>query len=291
MALAISPNPFSISSELGATQDITVSGLPYYNDPDNCMLVLDIKVNGTTVKTLSVEPTASSYTFSNIDFNAVKAAIYAAAVGQSLVGCVQVQAVNSRIIPSATTSLYTTVGNLTIAGRNSNWAQTLPTTLNPIDLDVADPTNLAATWTRPHTAFYARLKFYVGDKGDGTSTVWTLIFSRWGFTTSVNSDIKNFGGTDYSTAMANAMNGVSPKDLKLEMTTQFDDGSSTFKDLAVNGTTVIPGGVKKLYYDGSRVYIKTAGVWVGNRVYQKVAGVWQEVPAYVKVAGVWKESL
>lgn len=276
MALSFGTNPFHITSELGATQDLTVNGLSYYNDGENCILILEVNVNGVTVKTLSVEPTASSYTFYNIDFNAVKAAIYAAATGKSLSGCVTVKAINSRIVPSANVNATTNVGNLTIAGRNS----ALVTTANTIDMSLEDPANLTFSWTRPHTAFRARIKFYVND---------VLIFNRTGFGSSnptSSADLKDYGGDDYTAAIVAAMNSVSPRNYKVELYTQFvanstvDLGSLNDSDTITNGMVYPFGGKIKAF--GTAFAAKPIKWFNGTS--------WLEKPLKHWTGSVWKKS-
>lgn len=293
MALSISPNPFSITSELGTTQDITVSGLSYYNDGTNSYTRLYVKVRGVTVKTITAYPTVDSYTFLNIDFNVVRDAIYSAAQGNSLTGAVTVEVVNVRISPAAQVSATTSAGNLTIAGRLSAFNITKPTTAAPINLDAATLVKLEASWTRPHSAFYGRLRLYVGDKGDGSSVIAnsTLIFNRYGFGTSTSIDLRNVAGNDYTAAIIAAMNSASPKDILMTITTQFDDGTADLIDLGSAIEDKVAGGFSKSFYDGSRVYLNQGGSYIAHRSYVKTAGVWVETPVYVRVAGVWEESL
>jgi hypothetical protein len=278
MALSFGTNPFHITSELGATQDLTVNGLSYYDDPDNCALILYVKINGVTVKTLSVEPTAASYTFYNIDFSSVKSAIYSEAEGSNLSGCVTVQAVNTRFVLSASINATTSAGNLTIAARNS----ALVTTANIIDMALADPANLAFSWTRPHTAFRARIKFYVYN---GSS--YDLIFSRYGFDgTSSSGDLKNYGGTDYTSAIVAAMNGSSPRNYKVELYTQFvassivDIGSLNDSDIITNGMEYPFGGKIKAF--ATAFSAKPLKWWNGTS--------WLEKPLKHWTGSEWKKS-
>lgn len=289
MAITISPNPFSISSELGATQDITVSGLSYYNLPDNCSVRLLIKVNGVTVKTLTAEPTTTSYAFNNIDFNSVKTAIYDNAEGAVYSTCVTVTAENSRISPPATISATTTAGSLTIAARNS----ALVTTANVIDMSLANPANLTFSWTRPHAAFRARIKFYVWN-----GTTYEEIFNRYGFgatNPSSSADLKDYGGTDYTPAIVGteanqfldgAMQGVSPRNYKVELYTQFnfstlrDLGTLNDSDIITNGIIYPFGGKIKVY--GSSFAAKPVKVWNGTS--------WVEKPVKHWTGTEWKKS-
>lgn len=175
-----------------------------------------------------------SYTASNV---------YTYAEGQSLTGAVTIEVTNYQNVPDGQEYVRSVVGNITINARLSSFSLTSPTTASPINMDSADPVNVIGSWTRPHTAFRGRIRLYVGNSSAGASTSWTLVSNRYGFTTSVNSDVVSLGLTS---AIVNAMNSSSPKDFKVELQTQFRDGSGTNLDLSgTSGTRTANSGVIK----------------------------------------------
>jgi hypothetical protein len=288
MALTFSSNPFNITSELIATQDITISGIQYYNLVDNCDLMLQVKIGSTVILTLSVEPTATTHTFSNLNINSVKAALYAAAEGKALSTCVTLRAVNSRFVSPASIETTTNAGSLTIAARNS----ALVTTANVIDMFLADPANLAFSWTRPHTAFRARIKFYVHN---GTSYI--EIFNRSGFGSSgasSSSDLKDYGGTDYTDAIVGsppgsggAMLGVSPRNYKVEIYTQFN--ASSIVDLGtLNDSDIITNGMVYSGFGGKVKAFSTS--FLAKPIKYWTGTVWSEKPLKHWNGTTWAKS-
>ncbi|MGB7595252.1 MAG: hypothetical protein WBL80_06780, partial [Erysipelotrichaceae bacterium] len=99
-----------------------------------------------------------------------------------------------------------------------------------------------------HAAFKARLKGYVYN---GSSYV--QVFNRYGYDTSANFDVVSLG---YAAAMIAAMNSVSPRAFKLELYTQFNDGTGDYIDIGgLNDSDIITGGTTKTFVTLSTVAI------------------------------------
>jgi hypothetical protein len=276
---------FNITSELAATQDLTVTGLSIYADPGNAYVSAYVKVWGTTVLSLTVEPTTSTHTFYNLDFNSVKTAIYNAASGHSLTGGITVEVVNRSLIPVVSdTGLTASAGSLTLKGRLTtvtNWV-TSPTTAAPWNLAV-NTFKLVTAWTRPHIAFYARVRVSVWN---GSSYV--IVYNHTGWPTNTNT---SFSTAEFNAAVA-AMGGVSPRKVKVELVHQFLT-STIATD--ISGATaivkeVIDGAVKS-FYAGSRVGIYDGADWVDHEAYIYDGSSWILQQIYAYNGSAWVESL
>jgi hypothetical protein len=185
-----------------------------------------ILINGTQIASRDIAAIANSSTTVTYDANSV----YTAAEGSSLSGAVVVQVVNyENIVGGLSYTRNSSAGNITINARLTSFSLTSPTTASPIDMDLADPVNVIGSWTRPHTAFRGRVRLYVGNSSGGASTTWNLVSNRFGFTTGVNYDVVALGLTE---AIVSAMNNASPKDIKVEVQSQFRDGSASNFDLS-----------------------------------------------------------
>lgn len=200
-----------------------------------------LKINGVTVASASTTGTSATLT------NVLPSEIYTNAEGHTLTGAVVLEALEDNglggVAQSATKS-----GNITINARNSALVLTSPTTGAPINLDSGDPANVIASWTRPHTAFRARIKGYVYN-----GSTYVLVFNRYDYTTSANFDIVALG---YDDEMIAAMTGVSPRNFKLELYTQFDDGTADNIDIGgLNDTKTATSGVTKTFVTLSRIAI------------------------------------
>jgi len=206
------------------------------------ILVRGVQVASRDITAIGSGSTTVTYTASSV---------YAAAEGQSLSGAIVVQVVNYENVTDGLSYVRnSSAGNLTINARISNFTLTSPTTSAPIDMDVADPVNVSGSWTRPHTAFRARIRLYVGNASGGTSTSWTLISNRFGFGTTVGYDVKALG---LESAIVSAMNGASPKDIRVEAITQFNDGSASNLDLGSALSRTANSGVIKNFFSTSTV--------------------------------------
>lgn len=170
-------------------------------------VIFEMFVGGVLVS--SVSTFGTSATLSGV----TATEIYTNANGKSLTNGVTVYAYElngiGEIIQSASRS-----GNITINARLSSLVYS---TANPYNLDSI--TNIIASWTRPHTAFRARVTIYVNG-------VWC--FSRYGFGTNCSFDPNDYAG--YVTNMVNAMGGVSPREIKMVVQTQFN--ANTIVDLS-----------------------------------------------------------
>ena len=208
-----------------------------------------ILVRGVQVASREVDAIGSSSGSTSVTYTA--SSVYAAAEGQSRTGAIVVQVVNyENVVGGLSYVVNSSAGTLTINARISNFNLTSPTTASPINMDVADPVNVSGSWTRPHTAFRARIRLYVGNASGGTSTSWTLISNRFGFGTTVGYDVKELG---LESAIVSAMNSASPKDIKVEAITQFNNGSASNEDLGSALSRTVNGGVIKNFFSTSTV--------------------------------------
>lgn len=201
-----------------------------------------IRVNGTTVAS-AIGVTGTTVTFTNS--TTIKNAIYAAAQGFSLTGCIEIVVTeyNEGYINVSTSVL--SAGNLTLNARNTSFSLSSPTTASPVDLDQANPVNITGSWARPHTAFRSKV---VGAVFNGTD--YTTVFTLTNQATSVNIDAV----ASYLTAFINAMNGVSPRNLRVRVYTQFQ--ANTLIDLS--GTPlekIVTSGVIKTFVTPSLISI------------------------------------
>lgn len=238
-----------------------------------------IKVNGTTIG--SAWWTTSSY----IDVTFTAAALYNAAKDHSPTNAVifEVQEADADFILVGSASQRVD-GDITITRRIAVTSWTSPTTANPIDLDLANPTNVAASWSRPenNSAFFGRMKFYVWN---GTS--YTLIFNYSPNATSLSIDIPTQSLVDACVA---AMNGGSPRKIKIEVITVFKFASYT--DLSgVSGTKEVTDGIIKSFYDGSRVGIYDGAAWGDHEAFVHDGASWKSSQVYVYNGSNWVESL
>lgn len=224
-----------------SSYDVTVGGKLLSNARVN----LDLKIRGVIV--------ASTYTYgTNAYFTGVTASeIYANAAGQSLTGAVEIVATELNLEEDLPTQTASKVGNITINYRMS-LSLTTPTTSNKINLDLADPTNVAGSWSRVTTDFVGIIVIQVGNKGDGTSTSWTTVYTSGNLTTSVNVDVKTLGIDDEIIA---AMGSVSPKDIRVQLSTRFRTGSSSYTTLGSGVPRVVSGAFEKIFFTGSDVAI------------------------------------
>ena len=207
-----------------------------------------VKVTGQIIVNGTVIASATTTGSSSVVVTITTSNLYANAQGSSLSGAItfRVNDLSSDDILLGSSSK--TGGNITINARNSSLSVSSPTQANPINLDLADPVNVIASWSRPHTAFRGRIKGYVWN---GSSYV--LVFNRYGFATSTNFDIVALG---YLSNFVSAMNGASPRNFRLELYTQFDDGTADYLELgSVNSTITVTSGVIKTYVTLSTISI------------------------------------
>lgn len=167
-----------------------------------------MKIGGVTVSTASTSGSTSTF------LNVLASEIYDNANGKSLTNLVTVDAFELDGLGN-TVQTATKSGNVTINARCSSLS--IASIPNPYDLDAI--TNIIASWTRPHTAFRGRITVYVNG-------VWC--FSRYGFGTSANFDPNDYSG--YVTNMINAMGGISPREFKVVLQSQFN--ANTIIDLS-----------------------------------------------------------
>jgi len=207
----------------------------------NARIDFILKINGVAVASVSTTGTSATLT------GVLASEIYDNAQGHSLTNAATLEALEDNGLGGVAQSASKS-GNITINARCSGLNTTSPTSGSPINLDSVDPVNISASWTRPHAAFRGRLKGYVYN-----GSTYVLIFNRYDYTTSANFDVVALG---YNDEMIAAMNGVSPRNFKLELYTQFDDGTADNLDIGgLNDSDIITNGVTKTFVTLSRIAI------------------------------------
>ena len=206
MAITITSPTNANLADNGGSRTVIVSGLTSGN-----RVTAEIDIDGTIIGSATGAVSVSSV---GVPYTA--SAFYSALDGKSLSGLIRIRAweINSEGMIISTASAITG-GNATINGRLSALVST--NTPNPYDLD--SPANINVSWTRPHTAFRGRVTVYVNN---------TWCFSRYGFGTSANFNPTSYA--NYVENMINAMGGVSPRDFRIEIQSQFN--ASTIVDLS-----------------------------------------------------------
>lgn len=238
-----------------------------------------IKVNGNIIGSA----TGSGATSIAVTFT--KTALYDAATGYSPTDAVifEVQELDADFVPVGSIS-QKTGGDITINGRLSTLTLTTPTTANPINLDLANPVNVALNWARPenNAAFFGRIKFYVWD-----GSAWVRIFNWSPYATSISVDLPTWELADDA---ERAMNLVSPRKIRVEVITVFKFASYT--DLS--GTPLskeVTDGIIKSFYDGSKVGVHNGTSWVDHESYVYDGTTWKLAQVYVYNGSNWIESL
>ena len=237
-----------------------------------------VKVNGVTVMSKS-DITGTGIVL--YPTSAIRDAIWSAAQGSSLTDAVSITVTEYDAGPSNIAQATLSGGDLTITYRCSNLVLSAPTSSNKMNLNLAAPTDLVASWTRPHTAFRARLKFYVFN-----GSTYTLIFNRYGFTSSTAISVEDVAGNNYIPAMIAAMNNFSPRACKLELYTQFLSDSyqdlGTMNDDAVQADSIQYSWGGKIKAFGTSFLAKPIKVWNGT--------LWAEKPLKHWTGTEWKRS-
>lgn len=206
MAITITSPTNANLADNGGSRTVIVSGLGSGN-----RVTATIDIDGTAIGSATGAVGVSSV---GVPYTA--SAFYSALDGKSLSGLIRIRAweINSEGTIISTASAITG-GNATINGRLSALVST--NTPNPYDLD--SPANINVSWTRPHTAFRGRVTVYVNN---------TWCFSRHSFGTSANFNPTSYA--NYVENMINAMGGVSPRNFRIEIQSQFN--ASTVVDLS-----------------------------------------------------------
>jgi hypothetical protein len=247
----------------------------------SCAIVVTGKLNSARLVTFEVKiqgvlvGSGSTYGTSGSAIGITALEIYNNAMGHLLAGGATIHAYEWDSLESNITQTAASVTrDITITARNSALSVTSPTTGSPINLNLADPVNILATWTRPssHAAFLGRLKAYVW-----TGTAWSLIFNRYGYTNNISLDVVYMG---YDAAIIAAMGGVSPRNFKLELYTQFDDGTADNWDIgSLNATVTVTSGF--IYAFGGKIKVfsssflaKPIKAWSGSVFVEKPLKVW-----------------
>jgi hypothetical protein len=177
-------------------------------------------------------------------------------------------------------------GDITIFGRltvGANWV-TKPTFANPWLLDSANPV-LVLSWTRPHTAFHARV---IVDVWDGS--IWRNIFNRYMFDTSSNFDLTAYVSI---ATIISRMGGASPRDVRVQLGHQIQHTSSDAMDIpgATNISRTNTSAVVHSFYVGSRVGIHDGATWNNHETYIFDGTTWNLQQVWVFNGTGWVESL
>ena len=218
MAITISNSNANIS-------DTTLSYTLSYNRTSGSQTYGLILVNGTVIGSNTTTSTSS------ISVSITASALYNAATGKSLSGAVtfRVQELDSSGNPVSASDK--TGGNITINARLSSFS--VADTANPYNLD--SPTNISASWTRPHTAFRGRLLVSING---------TTVIDRLGFTTSANFDPVSLG---HLADMIAAMSNSSPRDIVFTLQTGFVANSTVYYTGGTGNTITRTNGVVKQF--------------------------------------------
>jgi hypothetical protein len=191
----------------------------------NWYVTLYLRINGITVASWQGVATATGTQTLAVSANVQ--ALYNAAKGSSRTGAVSVYAENwVDGIPYTINSASKTGGTLTINYRISDLNLSEPLNSNIWNMDNIAGNLLSSSWSRTNSAFFARLKGYVND---------VLVFNRYGFGTNSGTDVISLG---YKDAIIAAMSGVSPASFRLDIVTQFDDGTADYEDLSYTASEV-----------------------------------------------------
>ena len=269
MALDFTYTP--VVSDSASSYTVTVSGKQGASNDIICW----IKVNGVVVSTMSGTGTILYHT------GVTATEIYDNAKDKTKVNAISI-VVNELDSFGTVLQTKTKYADVVINARNS----ALVTTANIIDINLADPANLAASWTRPHAIFRARLKLYVYN-----GSTYINIFNRAEFGSigpNTTMDLRNVAGTDYqSDILAVMADGVSPRNYKLELYTMLD--YDTIQDVGVlNDSDIITNGMVysgfggKIKVFGTSFLAKPIKVWTGT--------VWSEKPIKHWNGAVWVKS-
>jgi hypothetical protein len=185
----------------------------------------------------------NSGTYSISVDNTKRTNVYDALEGFSLTNAIGLTVRERNYLTNAIVQTATRTGTPVINNRLTSFSLTSPTTLAPINLDLANPANVTGSWSRPlsHPAFFGRIKLDVGNSSGGTSTTWTQIYSRSPYATSYNEDMVSIG---YNDEIIAAMSSGSPKDIRVRLETLFKTGTSSYTTLSgTSGTATVSNGV------------------------------------------------
>ena len=239
MAITITSPSNANLTDSSTSISVSVSG-----KTSGSLISANLSVHGQTIASGSTTSSSLTLTYSKSD-------LYSALNGKSLSNAVKLTVSETK--DDAPLGFKTLEGGkVTITARLSN--QSWGSMANPYNLD--NPTQIITTWSRPHSAFRARVKVYVNG---------VLVINRYNFTTSI-------AYTPTSTQINNmiaAMKGVSPRPLKIEVITQFN--SSSVIDLESTGMSLTrSAGVVKSFAERSTIS-SFANFTVGNAINYTIA--------------------
>jgi len=206
--------------------DTTLSYSLTFTGRTGAYAIASIIVNGTEIAATAGLTSPITVTYS-------ASALYNAAAGFTRTGAVTFRVKDMTEFDTVISSSDKTGGLLTVNYRLTGFTLTEPSTTGGREwiMDNTTGNTLTSSWSRTNAAFYARLKGYVYNH---TSATWVLVFNRYGYTTSSNTDIDALG---YHDAIVAEMDLLSPADFRLQLVTQFNDGTADYEDLSLTGTT------------------------------------------------------
>lgn len=154
MAISVTTTPNT--SDTASSLTVNYSGVQFGGGQK---VVMDLRINGTSVQSKTVTPTSSS---GSVTFNPslVKSSIWANAYGKSLSGAVVVRGTNTTSSDAVLSSANSSSGTLTINTRLSN----LTNQGANINLDTGS--YIKGSWTNPNTTYFRG--YFVATMSGGT---------------------------------------------------------------------------------------------------------------------------
>lgn len=189
--------------------------------------------------------------------------------------------------PSTLQVIQTSVekfGNVTINKRIVVAAPTSPTTANPLDIGLANPVNISAAVTypsgNPSNFFRTWIEVYVWN---GTSYVMCADRAQTG---NVDWDIPSYSATD-KTNIINAMDKVSPRDLKIIFYTVCNFEQLWVVGGAIRTTTITDGVIDSTL--GGKIKVYTSS-FVAKPIKWFNGSAWVAKPLKQWTGTEWKKS-
>lgn len=234
MAINITTTANLTDTSLGKT--VTVTGLGSGN-----RLMADIRIGGVLLATITGAVGASSVTPTWTLTNFYNLATQYAQVGSCSVFAYEKDGSNNTISSASVLN-----GDVTISGRLSS---PIYGNSNNYSLDLTTLVATQASWTRPHTAFRARVKLYVNN---------VLIYTRTGFSTSI-SYVPSAAEKD---SMIAAMADVTPRYMHYILETGFYFNGTTWYTTA--GSIRAPASNSASVNQVVKVFLVASTISIGS---------------------------
>lgn len=288
MAFSITPTTPSFSDNAGG---LTVSWTGATTGTAYHYVYLAFRINGVVIWTKTIYNPGASGSW---NFAFTQTALWDVAKGKPISSSVSIYAENAydngMDIPTTYGTITRSGGTITITGvltAGASWV-TSPTTAAPWNMD-GSTSRLTTAWSRPsnHSAFYGRIKVYVWN---GSAWVTTPgYYLDWSMYSTNSNTLLTTYPTDFNNLIT-AMNSGSPRDVKLELYTQFYTGGYVTVS-GVVATKIVSGGIIKSFYQGSRIGIFDGASWVNHETYVFDGATWNKQQVYVFNGSAWVESL